>query len=52
MAFYGEYREIARPDRVVFTEIFEPFPDAESVVAQVVAARHCRDLVLGVSRVG
>ena len=30
--FYGVYREIAPPDRVVFTEIFEPFPDAESVV--------------------
>ena len=31
-AFYGVYREIVRPDRIVFTEIFEPFPDAESVV--------------------
>lgn len=30
--FYGEYREVAPPDRVVFTEFFEPFPDAESVV--------------------
>jgi uncharacterized protein YndB with AHSA1/START domain len=30
--FYGEYREVAPPERVVFTEIFEPFPDAESVV--------------------
>lgn len=29
--FYGEYREIAPPDRIVFTEIFAPFPDAESV---------------------
>src|SRR6266700_4574086 len=25
--FYGEYREIAPPDRVVFTEIFAPYPD-------------------------
>lgn len=33
--FYGVYREIARPGRVVFTEIFEPFPDAESVVTSV-----------------
>src|SRR5688572_1671946 len=33
--FYGVYREIARPARVVFTEIFEPFPDAESVVTSV-----------------
>jgi uncharacterized protein YndB with AHSA1/START domain len=33
--FYGEYREIDPPDRVVFTEIFEPFPDAVSVVTSV-----------------
>jgi uncharacterized protein YndB with AHSA1/START domain len=33
--FYGVYREIAAPERVVFTEIFEPFPDAESVVTSV-----------------
>jgi uncharacterized protein YndB with AHSA1/START domain len=31
-AFYGEYREIDPPGRVVFTEIFEPFPDVVSVV--------------------
>jgi uncharacterized protein YndB with AHSA1/START domain len=31
-AFYGEYREIDAPGRVVFTEFFEPFPDAGSVV--------------------
>ena len=30
--FYGVYREVAPPDRVVFTEIYAPFPDAESVV--------------------
>lgn len=30
--FYGEYREINPPGRVVFTEIFEPFPDAVSIV--------------------
>ena len=30
--FYGEYREIDPPGRVVFTEIFERFPDAVSVV--------------------
>jgi uncharacterized protein YndB with AHSA1/START domain len=33
--FYGVYREIAPPDRVVFTEIYEPFPDVESVVTSV-----------------
>ena len=31
-AFHGEYREVAPPDRLVFTEIFEPFPDSVSEV--------------------
>ena len=31
-AFHGEYREIVPPSRVVFTEIFEQFPDTVSVV--------------------
>ena len=31
--FYGVYREIKPPERLVFTEIYAPFPDAESVVA-------------------
>ena len=31
-AFHGEYLEIAPPDRMVFTEIFEEFPDTVSVV--------------------
>jgi uncharacterized protein YndB with AHSA1/START domain len=34
-AFHGTYREIDPPGRVVFTEIFEPFPDVESVVTAV-----------------
>lgn len=33
--FYGVYREIAPPERMVFTEIFEQFPDDESVVTMV-----------------
>jgi uncharacterized protein YndB with AHSA1/START domain len=33
--FHGVYREIVVPERVVFTEIFDPFPDAESVVTSV-----------------
>ena len=33
--FYGVYREITPPDRLVFTEIYEPFPNAESVVTAV-----------------
>ena len=31
-AFFGEYREITPPSRLVFTEIFEEFPDSVSVV--------------------
>ena len=31
-AFHGEYREVTPPGRVVFTEIFEDFPDVVSVV--------------------
>jgi uncharacterized protein YndB with AHSA1/START domain len=33
--FHGVYREIVPPERVVFTEIYDPFPDAESVVTSV-----------------
>jgi uncharacterized protein YndB with AHSA1/START domain len=61
-AFFGEYLEIDRPGRLVYTEIFEPFPDAASVVTQrldeeqgktrlTVTARYdsrqTRDIVLG-----
>ncbi len=31
-AFHGEYREITPPSRLVFTEIFEEFPDVVSDV--------------------
>jgi uncharacterized protein YndB with AHSA1/START domain len=31
-AFRGEYREVTPPSRIVFTEIFEQFPDSVSVV--------------------
>ena len=30
--FYGVYQEIDRPERLVFTEIFEPYPDSGSLV--------------------
>lgn len=33
--FHGEYREIVRPERLVFTEIYDPFPDVESVVTSL-----------------
>lgn len=34
-AFHGEYKEITPPSRIVFTEIFEDFPDSVSVVTSV-----------------
>jgi uncharacterized protein YndB with AHSA1/START domain len=36
-AFHGEYREIVPPSRIVFTEIFEDFPDSVSVVTAELA---------------
>jgi len=35
--FYGLYREITPPERLVYTEIFAPYPDVESVVTTVLA---------------
>ena len=35
--FHGVYREVAKPDRLVYTEIYDPFPDVESVVTTVFA---------------
>src|SRR2546425_8170391 len=37
VVFYGEYREITPPSRLVFTEIFEEFPDSVSVVTTELA---------------
>ena len=62
VCFYGEYREINAPGRLVFTEIFEQFPDAVSVVTselkregkqtRLIAtvkypSREVRDIVMG-----
>src|SRR5947209_5416978 len=41
-AFYGEYREITPPSRLVFTEIFAPFPDSVSVVTAVFTEESAR----------
>lgn len=35
VVFYGVYREVSPPERLVFTEIYEPYPDGESVVTAV-----------------
>jgi uncharacterized protein YndB with AHSA1/START domain len=60
--FYGVYREINSPERIVFTEVYAPFPDAESIVTAVLTveggktrliatskypSKEVRDLVLG-----
>jgi uncharacterized protein YndB with AHSA1/START domain len=34
-AFYGVYKEIDAPGRLVYTEIFEPYPDNGSLVTQL-----------------
>jgi uncharacterized protein YndB with AHSA1/START domain len=62
VAFHGVYRELAPPERMVYTEIFEDFPDTESVVTAVLTddngktrltltasypSRDVRDMVLG-----
>jgi len=31
VAFHGEYREIAPPDRLVYTELMDPYPDGSLV---------------------
>jgi len=38
--FYGVYREVDPPSRLVFTEIYAPFPDAESLVTSVFTDEH------------
>lgn len=35
VGFHGVYREIAPPDRLVFTEIYDPFPGEGSLVTTV-----------------
>ncbi len=39
VAFRGEYREIVAPERVVHTEIFEPFPDSPTLVTMTLEER-------------
>src|SRR5262245_2644955 len=61
-AFYGEYLEIDPPHRMVFTEIYELFPDAVSVVTSLLTeegkktrltatvrypSKEVRDIVMG-----
>jgi len=62
VTFYGEYREIDPPGRLVFTEIFADYPDTVSVVTSVLTeekgktrltatvrypSKEVRDMVMG-----
>lgn len=38
VAFHGTYREIVTDERLVYTEIYEGMPDAESVIEQTFTA--------------
>lgn len=39
VAFNGVYREIVAPERIVNTEIFEPFPDSPAIVTLTLEER-------------
>jgi uncharacterized protein YndB with AHSA1/START domain len=49
-AFHGEYREIAPPGRLVFTEIFEEFPDTVSVVTTELAEENGKTRIIAIAR--
>jgi uncharacterized protein YndB with AHSA1/START domain len=55
VGFYGEYREIAPPGRLVSTEIFAPFPDSPSVVTLTLEERdgvtHYQNVVVHDSKI-
>jgi len=38
--FYGVYKEIHPPDRIVFTEVYAPFPDVGSIVTATLGDEH------------
>lgn len=48
--FYGEYLEVDPPGRLVFTEIFAPFPDAPSVVTSELLAEGGRTRLVATVR--
>jgi uncharacterized protein YndB with AHSA1/START domain len=41
-AFHGVYREIVPPERLVYTEIYEPYEDGESIVTTVLSEENGR----------
>lgn len=48
--FYGEYRELDPPGRMVHTEIFAPFPDVVSVVHTELRAEGAQTRIVAVVR--
>ncbi|MFM8534286.1 MAG: SRPBCC family protein [Acidimicrobiia bacterium] len=48
--FYGEYREIEPPGRVVFTEIYAAFPDTVSIVTAELTEENGKTRLTAVSR--
>ena len=48
--FYGEYREIDPPGRMVFTEIYAPFPDSPSVVTATLAEENGKTRLIATSK--
>jgi uncharacterized protein YndB with AHSA1/START domain len=44
-AFHGEYREIVPGERIVYTEVYEPFPDAAALDTVTFAERDGRTLL-------
>lgn len=54
--FHGEYREIVVPERIVSTEIFEPFPDEVALCTLTLEEKdgktHYRNLVLHTTKEG
>jgi uncharacterized protein YndB with AHSA1/START domain len=45
VAFRGEYREIVPDERLVFTEIFEPMPDAGALTTLTLVERNGRTML-------
>jgi uncharacterized protein YndB with AHSA1/START domain len=45
VAFHGEYREIVPNERIVATEVFEPYPDAEAVDTLTLSEQDGRTLL-------
>jgi uncharacterized protein YndB with AHSA1/START domain len=50
VTFYGEYREISPPGRLVFTEIFADYPDTVSVVTTVLTEENGKTLMTATVR--